>query len=82
MSIETLGRWLIGAGLVVVVVGALLLLAGKVPFLRRLGDLPGDISIESRDKRVKIWIPIASSLIISLLLTLILNLIAWLMRGR
>jgi uncharacterized membrane-anchored protein len=57
-------------------------LAGKVPFLRRLGDLPGDISIESRDKRVKIWIPIASSLIISLLLTLILNLIAWLMRGR
>lgn len=80
MPVETIGRWLIGAGLVVAAVGAILLLAGKLPFLRRLGQLPGDINIESPDKRVKIWIPIVSSLLISLVLTIILNLIAWLMR--
>ncbi len=82
MPVETIGRWLIGAGLVVAAIGVILLLMGKVPFLRRLGQLPGDINIESADKRVKIWIPIVSSLLISLLLTLVLNFIAWLMRNR
>jgi len=80
MPIDTVGRWLIGIGLVVVAVGVLFLLAGKIPFLRRLGQLPGDIHYESPDKRVKIWIPIVSSLLISLVLTLVLNFIAWLMR--
>ena len=80
MPIDTVGRWLIGIGLIVVVVGVLFLLAGKIPFLRHLGQLPGDINYESPDKRVKIWIPIVSSLLISLVLTLVLNLIAWLMR--
>jgi hypothetical protein len=80
MPIETIGRWLIGVGVVVVVVGMIFLLAGKIPFLRRLGRLPGDINYESPDKRVKIWIPIVSSLLISLILTLVLNLITWLIR--
>jgi hypothetical protein len=82
MPVDSLGRWLIGVGLVVAAVGVILLLAGKVPFLRLLGRLPGDIHYESPDKRVKIWIPIVSSLLISLLLTIILNLITWLMRKQ
>jgi ABC-type tungstate transport system substrate-binding protein len=82
MPIDTIGRWLIGVGLVVAAVGVILLVAGNIPFLRRLGQLPGDINYESPDKRVRIWIPIVSSLLVSLVLTLILNLIAWLMGKR
>ncbi len=61
------GRLLIIFGVVLVVVGALLMVVGKVP------RLPGDIFIR-RDTFV-IYIPIATSLVISILLTLILSLL-------
>lgn len=38
-----IGRWLIGLGLLLVIVGAVFLLAGRIPWL---GQLPGDIRIE------------------------------------
>jgi hypothetical protein len=68
------GKLLIAAGAILLVVGVLLTIAGRVPFL---GRLPGDISFRSGN--VQVFIPLATSLLLSLVLTLILNLF---FRGR
>ena len=61
-----IGRLLVAIGLILVVVGLLW------PWLGRLGlgRLPGDIVIERENFRL--YIPLATSLLISLLLSLIL----------
>lgn len=64
-------RWFIIAGLVLLGIGALLWLVGRTGL--PLGRLPGDIRIESGG--FTCFIPLASSILISLLLTLVLNLI-------
>lgn len=66
-----IGRLLIGMGVVLIVIGAVLLFAGKVPWL---GRLPGDILIEREN--VRIFIPIGTMLLLSLVLTVIANLVA------
>ena len=62
-------------GLILVVVGAVLLLFGKV---MPLGKLPGDIYIKKDNFTV--YIPITSAILLSVLLTLLLNLIFFLLR--
>ena len=69
MPLDALGRTLVVLGLALAGLGGLLLLAGHVPWL---GRLPGDISIE-RDN-VRFYAPLATGLLLSVLLTLILNL--------
>ena len=68
-----LGKILLGAGLVMVILGGVLLLAGslsgKVPWI---GRLPGDIYIERGN--VRFYFPLATSILVSILLTLILSL--------
>ena len=66
---ESLGRLLLLFGVVLVVLGGLLFLAGKVPFL---GRLPGDIVIER--KNFTFYFPLATSILLSILLTLVLSL--------
>ncbi len=66
-----LGKALLGLGLLLAAVGALLLLAGKVPFL---GRLPGDIVI--RKPGFTFFFPLGTSLVLSVLLSLLL----WLLR--
>jgi len=67
---EPMVRWLMIAGIVLLVIGAVLHLA---PWLFNwFGKLPGDISIESRHG--KVFIPITSMLIISIVLSIIINL--------
>lgn len=66
-----LGRWLIGTGIVLIVIGLVVLAAGRLPWL---GRLPGDILIE-RDN-LTIFIPLGTMLVISLVLTVIANVIA------
>ena len=65
-----LGKLLIGLGLVLVVVGAVVLLGGnlvgKAPWL---GRLPGDIRVERENWSFSF--PIVTCLIISLILTLL-----------
>lgn len=63
------GRILILFGIVLIVVGALFLLAPKIPFL---GRLPGDIHL--RGKNWSFHFPIVTSIVLSILLTLLLNL--------
>jgi hypothetical protein len=67
------GRFLLVSGLVLTAVGALLILAPRVPGFDRLGRLPGDFVVERGP--VTIFVPIVSSLVISVLLTIVLNLI-------
>ncbi|MEE9274221.1 MAG: DUF2905 domain-containing protein [bacterium] len=63
------GRLLIVLGAVLVAVGALLVLAPKIPFL---GRLPGDIHI--RGKNFSFHFPIVTSILLSVVLTILLNL--------
>jgi hypothetical protein len=67
------GRFLLVTGLVLTAVGALLILAPRIPGFDRLGRLPGDLVVERGP--VTIFVPIVSSLVISVLLTIVLNLI-------
>jgi hypothetical protein len=71
MPLDQLGRLLLISGLVLAGLGLVLLLAGRLPFL---GRLPGDFTF-SRDN-VTIYVPLATSIILSVLLTLVLNLLA------
>jgi len=66
---DSLGKMLIGMGVVLALVGGLLLLAGKVPFL---GRLPGDIVI--RREHWNFYFPLTTSIVVSLLLTLLFSL--------
>lgn len=68
-----LGKILLGFGLVMVLLGVILLLvgslSGKVPWI---GRLPGDIYIERGNFRF--YFPLATSILVSLILTLLLAL--------
>ena len=70
MDVSSLGRLLIIFGVVVLVLGVMLVLAGKVPFL---GRLPGDF-IFRRDG-FTLFAPIATMIIVSLVLTIVVNLL-------
>lgn len=65
-----IGRWLIGIGVALVGLGLLFLLLGRVPWL---GRLPGDIVIERPG--LTVYIPLGTMLLISLVLTILANLI-------
>jgi hypothetical protein len=67
---EGIGRLLIVGGIVLAVVGVVVLLAPNIPFL---GRLPGDIRIENEN--VKVFIPLGTMLLISLILSVVLNLL-------
>jgi Protein of unknown function (DUF2905) len=64
------GRLLIIAGIVLLVAGIWITLGWKVPF--RLGRLPGDIRY--RNGNTAFYFPIVTCILLSLLLTLVLNL--------
>ena len=69
-GLEPIGRALLVLGVVLVAVGLVLVLTPRVPFL---GRLPGDIRIQ-RDG-VVIYIPIATMIVVSILLSVIVSLL-------
>lgn len=66
---QQIGKWLILAGVIIMLLGGLMVLLGKMGLFR----LPGDLEFGSKNWRV--YIPIASCILISIILTLILWLI-------
>jgi hypothetical protein len=66
-----IGRSLIILGLVIVLVGIVVTMAGKLPWL---GRLPGDIAIKREN--FSFYFPLGTCLLISLLLSLVM----WLLR--
>ncbi len=75
MESTALGKTLVIAGVVLVLVGALVLAARKVPWL---GKLPGDIRIEG--ERTSFYFPLATCIVLSVLLTIVLNVLGRLRR--
>jgi hypothetical protein len=61
-----IGRLLIVFGLVIAVVGVILVLAGRLPWI---GRLPGDIHVQRGNWTF--YFPLATSLVVSIVLTLI-----------
>jgi hypothetical protein len=64
------GKFIIVAGAALVMVGILFLLLGQIPII---GRLPGDFVI--RHDHVTIYFPLATMILLSLLLTIVLNVI-------
>jgi len=64
-----LGRLLILFGVVSIIAGLVLFIAPRVPWL---GRLPGDVIVER--ERFTLYVPIVTSLVVSIVLTILLNL--------
>jgi len=60
------GKILIILGLVIAIVGVLIVMGGKVPWI---GRLPGDFTF--RGERFTFYFPLATSILISVVLTLL-----------
>jgi len=69
-----MARWFIIGGIILIVIGVILYFAPSL--INWFGKLPGDIRIEKENSRV--FIPITSMLLISIILTIIANMIRFL----
>lgn len=63
------GKLLVLVGGIIVIFGLVLIVGGRIPFL---GRLPGDISFSRGNTHV--YIPIMTGIVISVILTVVLNL--------
>jgi hypothetical protein len=61
------GRFLVIAGTVILVIGLVFLMSDKLP----IGRLPGDLRLGG--DRFRIYLPIATCVLLSILITLIVN---------
>ncbi|MBI5416736.1 DUF2905 domain-containing protein [Candidatus Poribacteria bacterium] len=66
-----LGKSLIFFGLIIVIAGLALLVMDKIPFI---GKLPGDIYIKK--EKFGFFFPITTSIIISIILSILFNLLS------
>ncbi len=73
-GLNPLARLLISLGVFFILVGLLLLIRPRFSLFK----LPGDILVKK--KNLTFYFPLATSLLLSFLFTLILNLILWLKR--
>ena len=64
------GKALVALGLLIALAGVVLMLVGRVPWL---GRLPGDIHIERGN--FSFYFPLATSLLVSVVLTLLLYIV-------
>jgi len=71
---QQVGKWLIFVGTAIIVLGALMVLLGRVGLFK----LPGDLQLGGKNWRV--FFSIASCIILSIILTLILWLINYFRR--
>ena len=69
-----LGKWIMVAGVILVIVGLAVMISPKLPWL---GRLPGDLVWKKGP--VTVYAPLATMLLISIVATVLLNIIArWL----
>ena len=71
---QQFGKWLIAAGIAITLLGVLVIVLGRFGLFK----LPGDLEFGSRNWRI--YFPIASCIILSIILTLILWLISYFRR--
>jgi hypothetical protein len=70
LAIESIGKSLIIFGIILIVIGSVLVMLGKVPWF---GRLPGDIIIKKEG--FTFYFPIATMILLSILLTILFNII-------
>jgi len=75
MNATDLGRLLLYMGLGLAVLGGLVVLLGRI---MDLGNLPGDLLYEGEN--VRVYVPIATMIVLSVVLTLLVNLALRLLR--
>jgi len=76
MEFTTLARWLIYVGFGIIALGLLVWAFGKMGVA--FGKLPGDIHIQK--EKFRLYFPIITSIALSILLTLLINFILWILR--
>lgn len=69
-DLQTIGRWLVIAGVILAVVGLFFWLAGRYINLQ---NLPGTIKVETSG--LTCLIPLLASIVFSIILTLVINVI-------
>lgn len=69
MDISDIGRWLVGIGVGLAVIGVLLVIGGAMG----LGRLPGDLTFGSG--RVRVYVPLVTCIILSIVATIVANLL-------
>ena len=72
---EGIGKLLLIVGGLIVVVGVVLSFVGRIPFI---GRLPGDVSFQMGS--FSVYVPVASGIVISLVATIVLNIVMRLFR--
>ena len=75
MGWDVIGKMLLLLGGFIVLLGLLFLFGGRIPLL---GKLPGDILIQKG--RTSFFFPIMTCILLSLGLTLLINLVLWILR--
>lgn len=71
MDIQSIGKFLLLIGMLLVVIGGVLMFIEKIPFL---GRLPGDIRIER--EHFRFYFPITTSILLSIVVSVLLWLIS------
>ena len=71
---QQIGKWLVLTGIIIALCGGLIMVLGRVGLFK----LPGDLEFGSRNWRI--YLPIGSCILISIVLTVILWLVSYLRR--
>jgi len=71
---QQIGKWLIAAGIIIALTGGFVMILGRIGLFK----LPGDLEFGSKNWRL--YLPIASCIIISIVLTVLLWLINYFRR--
>jgi Protein of unknown function (DUF2905) len=74
-DLSSIGKLLLLFAVIIGIVGLLLIIMGNVPFL---GKLPGDLAI--RRGGSTFFFPIVTCIILSVVLTVLINLVLWIFR--
>jgi len=72
---NSIGKMLVIFAVIIAIIGFLLIALGKIPFF---GKLPGDVVIRRGGNTF--FFPIVTSIVVSVVLTVLINLFLWIFR--
>jgi uncharacterized membrane protein len=78
LDLSSIGKMLVLCGIIIAIFGVLLLILNKDVNIPILGRLPGDIVI--RQDGSTLFFPIVTCIVLSVVLTIVVNLVLWLLR--
>lgn len=76
METSGIGKMMVVAGAVLMIVGALFVFSDRLPFLKSIGRLPGDLNWKGDNWQIHF--PLMTSLILSIVLSAIFWIVSWL----